>query len=179
MQRPPYLALDQAPRLIGWALGDVDMLAPLTGVLSIGKRSVDPADMVITTRDWVKDQIQCYRVSKVIAEQPFYAANMASFALACEQLGVIRLVCAKMQVELVTVPPNEWRMRFLGVCRAPAGIDKNKRRDWLKGQAIRACYLRKWDVKSHDEADACGILEWALSSDFKGFGTTIGAPLLA
>ena len=77
--------------------------------------------------------------------------NRKKFALA----GVIELACYDLKIKCLEVSVNTWRKPFMGVT---TGGTK-----FLKDEAMRECVRRGWFVESDDEADACGILSYAMS----------------
>ena len=176
-----YLGLDQAPRRIGWALGNPEMSAPLSGVFVMPSVGESTGLMLRMASEWLQSTIAVYHVSHVCFESPFVAgmksqATLRSmFALA----GAIELVCARAGVNCREVTPFVWRRRFIGTDRAPKQIiGSARRRQWLKDQAMHACVARAWDVRTDDEAEACGILDYVLACDFPKYGSAAGAKLL-
>lgn len=170
-----YLALDQAPRAIGWALGGPRMGEPLTNVVQIPAVGDRHGDMLIMAHNWLERMIEAYPMKKVIFESPFLhpvarLANPGVFAVQNKLIGVIEMLCRKHLVACTEVAPSRWREHFMGCSSAPKSVPKNKRRDWLKALAVQTCADRLWFVNSHDAADACGILDYALSCDFPEYG---------
>lgn len=174
-----YLALDQAPKRIGFALGSPNMVAPVSGAYALPSAGARHGVMLHVAHEWLSNTIKVYHVTKVCFESPFLGKNVQSFALQNKLIGVIEEACEANNIPCVEVESDKWRMRFIGCCRAPRALPKSERRPWLKKQAIDACAARQWDVKNDDEAEACGILDWVLSCDFKDYGSVAGAPLLS
>lgn len=157
------LALDQSTRRIGWAIGRHDMLAPLTGVYALPAVGARHGVLMGLVRDWLDTPIKTYHVTKVAFETPFSGFDAQNYALVNKMLGVVELVCDDHEIKCVEAMPVQWRKHFIGCGQAPRTIPKPKRRAWLKEQAMRACAARRWDVKTDDEADACGILSYVLA----------------
>ena len=184
-----YLALDQASRRIGWAIGNANMLAPLSGVFELPSAGARHGVMLTAARDWLDATVKCYHVTKVGFESPFCGPNPATFALVNKLIGIIELVCHDHNIHCVETMIDNWRNRFIEVCRAPKsiippGTSRGKagtiRRAWLKEQSMIACAHRRWDVKTHDEAEACGILDYLLAIDDEAYrNRTARAPEMA
>lgn len=66
--------------------------------------------------------------------------------------GAIELACVREDVPLTIVPAESWRKNFLG-----KGLAKGKREE-LKQRALEQARGMGFTPKSHDEADALGIL---------------------
>ena len=70
---------------------------------------------------------------------------------------------------------QSWRSHFLGVAQAPKGMAKGDvRTNWLKDAAIKKCMERGWLVQYHDEAEALGIMDFALACLDAGYDQKIG-----
>jgi Holliday junction resolvasome RuvABC endonuclease subunit len=165
------LALDQARNRIGWALGSVDMERPLCGVHPLPSVGARHGAMLGHVRDWLDTMIKTYHVHHLIYETPFAGVNIENFAVVNKMLGVIELVCDDHEIGCVRAAPVEWRARFLGCGAAPKAIGKGlsksaaraARTEWLKQASVAACVARGWPVENHDEADACGLLDFGLA----------------
>lgn len=161
----PVLALDQATRKMGYAIGSADMERPIFGVFKPPLVGARHGVMLGAVRNWLDTQIKVFHIHTVCFEAPFCGANQKSFALVNKLIGVIELVCDDHEIKCVEVTAGEWRKRFIGCTRAPKDIPRKDRRTWLKDAATRACFARTWDVQSDDEADACGILDFVLAQE--------------
>lgn len=123
---------------------------------------------------WLVGLIKQYKVRKVIVEAPFMGPRPGAVLLAAKMFGVIELTCEAHQIPCVEATAGQWRRHFLGLTRAPTKMQgKGKvaaRRHWLKQRALVACKARGWPVETDDEADAIGLLDFALSLDFERYG---------
>jgi Holliday junction resolvasome RuvABC endonuclease subunit len=164
-----YLALDQAARRIGYAIGSADMVEPVLGCFEPQSAGARHGVLMGSVRDWLDKTIKLYRIKKVCFETPFAGVNAQVFAVVNKMIGVVELVCDDHEIPCVEVTAQEWRKEFFGVTRAPKAIPKSQRRAWLKGQAIHACRDRGWDVENDDQADAAGILNYVLGRDFESY----------
>lgn len=66
----------------------------------------------------------------------------------------------KLEIPFREVHMDDWRKHFIGVAKGG--------RDFLKKKAVAECKSRGWSVKSDDEADAAGVLDFGLAC----FGVT-------
>lgn len=169
-----HLALDQAPRVTGWALGAPDMREPLTGTLVLPPVGARHGKMLRPVHVWLSGMIASYDLKKIIFETPFLVpgptGNVGTYALQNKLIGVIEQLCEEHELEVTEVTPSRWRAHFIGPTAAPRYVPKLKRRQWLKNMAVEACARRSWFVRSHDAAEAAGILDYALSTDFPDYG---------
>lgn len=165
-----YLALDQSPTKIGFALGEADARPFVCGRIPvIGRNALQ------TARTWLRGTIVDHAVSKVIFEMPIAGGGNSNFERStqanCELIGVIKLVCLDHGIVCEGVGSQTWRKHFVGMARAPREIrGLARRRRWIKDEVARACCERRWDFHNDDESDALGILDWALCKDFPQFG---------
>ena len=156
-----YLALDQSPARVGFAYGAVTMSKPASGVYRL-----DKSLMEASLRDWLQAMIILRGIQRVVYEEPFVGPKMRQDILMrmLALPAIIKLVCHDCGLSNpLAAPQGTWRKHFLGVGRAPNKTEKA--RQWLKDEAMRACAERCWYVDSDDEAEACGILDWALSKE--------------
>lgn len=166
---PPrvHLAIDPAPSVCGFGIGHPTMKKPVSGSFKPPAGSAVKLDYVY---QWVRTTIATYRVTDVAVETIFMK-NPESFRSQVEIMAAIRLACHHQKVGLREVGVNAWRHRFLGASHAPKTIKSvSERRRWLKAAAVQACAERGWEVEGHDEADACGLLDYALALDHPDFG---------
>lgn len=160
-----YLALDQATKRIGFAIGSPDMIEPICGHYEPPSAGARHGVMLGAVRDWLDTTLKVYHVHKLCFETPFSGLNPKNFGVVCKLVGVIELVCDDHEIPCVEVSPPEWRKAFIGRAQAPKDIPRHHRRQWLKKRAMEACALRKWNVKNDDEAEASGILNFVLATD--------------
>lgn len=167
-----YLSLDQAPTKIGFARGGPEE-TPTWGVFTPSKKHPE-----CSIRDWLQSMITLLPIRKVIHEAPFIGPRSSpqNVIAMCGLPAIIRLVCDDCDVPCEEAPIDTWRKHFIGFTRAPKGMrGNNRRRQHLKDAAMRACVERDWFVKQDDEADALGILDWALCRDFPQHGSDTAA----
>lgn len=162
-----YLALDQSPRKIGWALGDIGV-KPRFGVHSLPQVGDDHSPFLVEARNWLEQRIIQDNVHLVCFESPFLGpdTNPIIIRKIYALVGVIELTCHDRQVPCKEVMIHTWRKHFLGYSQTPREVKgAAKRRRFIKDAAMRACVERDWFVQSDDAADACGILDYVMSCD--------------
>ena len=110
------------------------------------------------------------RIEKVVVED-FHATGFrggGSNAVTTEFLtklrGVIEQVSYQHRIPCSAVASQTWRKSFLGYGRAPKG----KKIDW-KAVCVARCKGLGWAPNKHDEAEALGILFYAVSGDHPSF----------
>lgn len=68
--------------------------------------------------------------------------------------------CQQRGIACQTVALPSWRSHFIGTSVAPKGTPKGKGPDWLKKRAVEECRKRGWTPRTHNEAEALGILDF-------------------
>jgi hypothetical protein len=173
-----YLALDQSPRLIGWAMG-VPGGQVRTGRVKLPDKDKNSPEYMVEAQRWLKRVIEREGVECVCTESVFFGDNAATYAKGAKLVGAIELECFKHGVRCFEVEPDTWRKRFIGFCRAPRGLQPySARKRHLTDAAQRACAERGWYPETPDEAEACGILEWIWACNFPDYAAWGGTPLL-
>lgn len=86
-------------------------------------------------------------------------------------LSVLEMMCERKGLPYpATCPPDSWRRYFIDCTKAPkevgAGLKDSERyaarRAWLKGAVLAECHKRTLKPKSDNEADALGMMFWAI-----------------
>lgn len=81
--------------------------------------------------------------------------------------------CEMRGVRCDTVPLGKWRLHFIGTAAAPKSVQKAKKGPaWLKARAMEECRKRGWNVKTHNEAEALGILDYIRSTQDPTYGAS-------
>lgn len=79
--------------------------------------------------------------------------------------------CEMRGIRCQTVELGKWRSHFIGTSQAPKPIQKAKKGPaWLKARAIEECRKRGWNPKTHNEAEALGILDFVRSKQDPTYG---------
>lgn len=82
--------------------------------------------------------------------------------------GVAILIAEERGIPQLSVDCDHWRMRFLGLNRRPK--DSAKDSDYWKRLALKvAAQQHNWFCHHHDEAEALGILHYALGEIDRGY----------
>lgn len=163
------LALDIAMHRTGWALRGSDWDKPQWGVFE--------------TRDWAKaeaENLHVWRkhmmahfdvrpeISHLVIEQVFVdvrSSNKFQFAGTQAQMmlsGIAMQVAYERGAKVMQVNIDDWRKQFLGHNRKPKDF-KNDDKYW-KTLAMKVAARRDWYVTYHDEAEALGIVNYALAA---------------
>ncbi len=171
------LALDLAGRA-GWARWHKDMTDPVWGVAKLPTASAGQTYAAL--RDFLLDKIIAEGVTHLAIEAPFVSPDTISSVERIYGLqGVAREIAYRRSCTVNAIPVGTWRKNFLGSAAAPKTVLKKNRSAWLKQAAVSECARRGWAVKTHDEADALGILVferarllpmWAMEGDLFGVG---------
>jgi hypothetical protein len=178
-----HLAIDGAPSFTGWALGAPDMREPLAGTFEMPPVGARHGKMLVIAHDWLEKILDAYPIIKVTFETPFLAkgfnlktkkstANPEFFGKASKLVGIFEFLCERRGIACTEVPATKWRDHFIQCSQAPRTVPVKKRREWLKERAMQECKERGWFVADHNAAEACGILDYTLSTDFPSYGAS-------
>jgi len=150
-----YLALDQSPSKVGFAYGEPGQ-TPGSGVFKLDGGLWE-------LRNWLTLMINSKGVYRVGYEAPFVGPQTRHDTLfkLCELPAIIKLVCQDTQTFVEAVPPPTWRKHFIGIGQRKRVKGGQANSAWWKDQSLIACNERGWEIVSHDEADALGILDLA------------------
>ncbi|NTS31294.1 hypothetical protein HQ945_08500 [Phyllobacterium sp. BT25] len=111
---------------------------------------------------------------QIILEGESYGSQKseAGRRMAAMWLVVLEMMCVRKKLPPpITCPVDSWRESFIKCTRAPkevgAGLKDDAarteaRRKWLKDKVMRVCSERGLHPKNDNEADALGIMFWAL-----------------
>lgn len=164
------LALDLATST-GWAYAAPSALAvwprtpleaasmPMPG-FEVGTRAF-PGTVAVFGRfadafhEWLHGVITA-RAPVLVAFEAPYVGRKTSQAMARKLNGLAwhtEWLCGRLGVPCEEVRPGDWRKHFTGVGAGPRAL--------MKEHAKAACTARGWPFANDDEADACGILDYA------------------
>lgn len=161
------LALDLAT-VTGFALGD------RSGVIVSGSRRFPSTGDDIGTfgrafRDWLIVGLQRHKPELVVFEQPMLPTQtnintlrkLYGLAFELELIaGDRKLLGLPAGIPCMEVSNGDWIKHFLGAGNVP------RDRDARKKAVVRMCGIRGWHVdEDNDQADALGILDYALASE--------------
>ena len=162
------LALDLA-KTIGWARSTTR--API-----IGSRTFEGRKPLADFRVWLNAEIVQHRVETLAIEGIFVGMNSQSALTLALMHGVAHEVGQSRNLRIMVVTQSEWRKHFFGAYSVPKGLTKDKRSRWLKNKAKQMCERKGWYVQNADQADAAGILDFALATLDPHYGVA-SAPL--
>ena len=154
------LAFDIAT-VTGWAAGDHLASRPVSGLISLKDGYGIGGKMDLLTRA-IELKITEFDPDLIIFEQPWFSAGRGSAAtmrLAIALCATVELVAKWHDIRVLEVPISTWRKHFIGVGRAPKG-ESGK---WCKEQARQRCRSLGWGDFTDDQAEACGIWDYAQS----------------
>lgn len=166
------LALDIATQT-GWAYADPTALAawpatpleaaamPVPG-FQVGSKSfegtvADLGRFADAYHEWLHELVGARTPILVVFEAPFIGPK-TSQAAARKSNGLAwhtEWLCQRLQVPCEEARPAQWRKHFTGV-----GTGKRKA---MKEHAMAACVARRWPFANDDEADASGLLDYAVA----------------
>ncbi len=153
-----FLALDIATST-GFAIG-----SPVDGPVEWGTHTLprtgaDHGRFLQAYRDWLVPLIREKNISRVVYEAPIMpmAANIQTTRKLYALCGLTELLALDFDLVCQEAQISKWRRHFFGKGNAGG------KRAALKKRAIAECRRRGWEVKTDDEAEALGILDYALS----------------
>lgn len=161
------LALDQAPTHSGWAVGSPDSRPPAFGHWRLRPWGTEEGERLVEFEDRMMGLIDRYAVTHVFFEALYPIITPRDFAVRENQakvVGSIESKCARLKIPYCKVIIADWRMRFIGRTKPLPGLKGDAGRQDLKQAAIVACAKRGWYVDNPDAAEACGILNFGLST---------------
>jgi hypothetical protein len=167
MSRPVVLALDIALRRTGWAVGWPGMQRPFWGVHEIaGDWDGREGERLHAWRQFLEARLAEHGVNCIAMELPFIDGRAFSFngTVAVLQMQVIALELAHaFGIRAGGVAIASWRAHCIGHGMAPKHLARKERTPWLKDVAMKRAAERGWLTRFHDEAEALGIMDFALS----------------
>lgn len=161
------LALDMAKFRTGWAVGSPMMNRPSWGVYELaGDWEKHEGLRLHQWRNFLVSKIEQHRVTYVAMERPFIDMedfNYNGSVPILQMWGIALELSQSLQLRHGAVPIRSWRAHFLGTAVPPKGTLKSQRTNVLKDMATRQAARRGWLTQYHDEAEALGIMDFALS----------------
>lgn len=112
----------------------------------------------------LNDLLKVHAFERVYYEQPIPPSQMmgnTSLAMTAKTFGIaahIESFCYAKNLRCRYVSMGAWRRTFVG---KGAGERSKTFKDW----ALQRCRELGWNARSHDEADAQGILDYAIGLD--------------
>lgn len=164
----PTLALDLSKSSTGWALWDGVSDKAQHGTRELGSSLTDPGTVFARVHGLMNDLHMITPFERVYIEKPLDPVLMAKinnfdtpfllYGLASHAYSF----CAAKRIRVFQmVHQATWRKHFIGSMRIGT-----KKVD-LKRMAMERCRQLGFNVRKDDEADALGILDYAISLDGK------------
>lgn len=161
------LALDIAKHRTGWAVGSPGMNRPWWGTYNLaGDWDRHEGLRLHQWRTFLEAKIEERAITYIAIERPFIDTGDFDWnaTMPILQMWGIALELAHARgIRCGVISIQSWRSHFLGTAKAPAGLSKAKRTDALKDMATRRAAARGWLTQYHDEAEALGIMDFALA----------------
>jgi hypothetical protein len=162
------LALDQAGKS-GWAIGSSQNRTHRSGRWQLPgpNPNGDETPVFVAMRKRLTEMWEEQNFELIAFEEPLFIDGKSPVGVRIQLLGlvaIIQLFAHDHKIPAYSVALDDWRKHFLGANCAPRTINMPEaRREWWKEKAVEACSRRFWDChSSHDEAEALGILDYAL-----------------
>lgn len=155
------LAMDQAPRFIGWAYGSPGEV-PKRGVRANGSYGNNEVLLGIEVYNWALNFIKSVGADRLYLEQiiqrqsGFHSHTFDTQAMvrSAIQLAAVHAGIAP-EDGIFEIMVADWRREFYGGRRPPKNADSQS--DAWKMMAKVECADRGWLVEDHNAAEACGI----------------------
>lgn len=163
---PSVIALDLSLKSTGWAVGSPDS-RPTFGVFKTDAWADNEGRELHRFRNHLIALHERHAATHIVAEQIFIKPGSIQFlGTQCQfMLMAIALeFAASVGLRVFQVSSQQWRSRFLGTAKLPPTFKSGTdiaRREW-KRRALAECAKRGWWCSVDDEADALGLLDYAL-----------------
>jgi len=154
------LALDQAT-VTGWAVGE-----PSRRLIASGSfpAKMGLYHMVGFWTEKLRTLFEEHEPEFLAIEQPFIGPMNSDITEKLYALyALAHLVAGEHTVGVMPCNIGKWRKHFYSgpTPRPPKGTPSAA---WYKQMALDECRRRGWEVGGHDEAEACGILDFAMGT---------------
>ena len=167
MNSPVVLALDIALRRTGWAVGWLGMQRPFWGVHeTVGDWDGREGEHLHAWRRFLEARFDEHAVTCIAMELPFIdgkAFNFSGTQAVLQMQGIVLELAHARGIRAAGVAIGSWRAHWIGQGVAPKHLARKERTPWLKDMAMRRAAERGWLTQCHDEAEALGIMDFALS----------------
>ncbi len=173
------LALDIAKWRTGWAIGSPGMNRPYWGVYANAQPwEKNEGKRLAAWNEFLEAKIREHRVTYIAMER--LIVDMRDFSYdgtvpMAQMHGQALFAAEQAGIKSGGVSIQSWRAHFLGTAQAPKFLAKGDgRTTWLKDAAMKKCAERGWLAQYHDEAEALGIMDFALACLDKDYDQRIG-----
>lgn len=160
------MALDISVRRTGWAIGSPDWPRPYWSTYADGGDwTKQSGERLHAWRAFLKSKIAEHGVTYLATERlmiPKDEFNYDSHIPMSKLHGIVEELHVDLGIRGGSVHVATWRAGFLGTAVAPKHLGSAQRTNWFKDEAVRKCMQRGWLTSVHDEAEALGIMDFAL-----------------
>ena len=178
MNSPVVLALDIALRRTGWAVGWLGMQRPFWGVHeTVGDWDGREGEHLHAWRRFLEARFYEHAVTCIAMELPFIdgkAFNFSGTQAVLQMQGIALELAHARGIKAFGVAIASWRSHWIGRGIAPKHLEQKERTPWLKDQAMKRAADRGWLALHHDEAEALGIMDFALACLDAGYDHRVG-----
>jgi len=161
------LALDIAKNRTGWAVGSTSWPRPHWGVFELsGEWERNQGKRLKAWRDFLARQIDNHHVTYLAMERLYVDLKAFDFngtVPMAQMHGAAMLLAEDKGIRCGAVSIQSWRSHFLGTATAPKHLAASQRTKVWKDLAIKRAVERNWYCQLHDEAEALGIMDYALA----------------
>lgn len=172
------LALDIALRRTGWAVGWPGMSRPFWGVHdTVGDWDGREGERLHAWRRFLEARLDEHAVTCIAMELPFIdgrAFSLNGTAAVLQMQGIALELAHARGIHAAGVAIASWRAHWIGHGVAPKHLARKERTPWLKDMAMKHAAERGWLTRFHDEAEALGIMDFALSCLDAGYDHKVG-----
>jgi Holliday junction resolvasome RuvABC endonuclease subunit len=156
--KPRVLALDLAQHF-GWACNNRDDYK----LISSGHVKLKMKNRELVFQDWVLQHLRMYTPDYVVYENIQFSRNVQAGHCAGMWRGLLNAACQSCIVKAIGVPVGTWKLHLCG--KGHGKCKKPEKGDTFEYQPIIALRERGYAVTDDNEADAIGILLYALECD--------------
>lgn len=163
------LALDLSKRSTGWACWNGESERPIYGHWRLGSEFTTDGAVFAKLHSEMNALFRVQRYDVIYFEEPIHPAQLSGHTnaktirlaagLAAHVESFAYAVCCR-RVEAINV--QTWRKDFIGRQSIPKGGKRGDARNLLKELTIERCRQLGFTPQRDDEADAIGILDYAL-----------------
>ena len=163
------MGLDISRYRSGWAVGCSAWSAPKWGTHEPTARGEWKKAMGAELSEWrafLAAKIEAHGIGYLALETltvPPAEFSYEGHVPMAQMHGVAAELASDLKIRCGEVAISTWRKHWLGVGFAPKSVAHDGRTAWLKQAAIKQCLTRDWYVQHHDEAEALGIMDYALT----------------
>lgn len=163
------MALDISRYRTGYAIGSMSMPAPKFNTwepLNKGLWKKIMGDHLLEWELWLEARIAEFNVDYLAMESltvPPKEFNYEGHVPMAQMHGVAVKTAKKLNIRCGEVAISTWRLHWIGAGFAPKDTPHADRTPWLKKASVAAALKRNWYVEYDDEAEALGVMDYALT----------------